>query len=223
MVYEIDSVTFGVISDDDVIGISACLVTKNLYDPRMGPVDNGLCVTCGKTVVTCPGHFGHIRLAKPIFHPLFIKKLLGQLKSTCAHCVHTKQHFCLSSVFENIQRVLSLKDVPYKKLSGRTLMSLILPRYFSLETDTVKIYDGVIYDGFVDKTTTNRIVKTVHNTWSNLHAADLIDNMQYITRRFLLRFGFTIGLDDCETTAVANEGVEPISSKPKCTRATKKK
>ena len=28
--------------------------------------------------------------------------------------------------------------------------------------------------------------------------------MQYITRRFLLRFGFTIGLDDCETTAIAN-------------------
>ena len=118
---------------------------------------------------------------------------------------HTGQHFCLSSALKNIRRVLSLKDVPYKKLSGRTLMSLILPRYFSLETDTVKIYDGVIYDGFVDKTTTNRIVKTVHNTFSNLHAADLIDNMQFITRRFLLRFGFTIGLDDCETTAVTND------------------
>ena len=38
----------------------------------MGPTGNGLCVTCGKTVVTCPGHFGHIRLAKPIYHPLFI-------------------------------------------------------------------------------------------------------------------------------------------------------
>ena len=74
---------------------------------------------------------------------------------------HTGQHFCLSSALENIRRVLSLKDVPY---NGRTLMSLILPRYFSFEADTVKIYDGVIYDGFVDKTTTNRIVKTVHNT-----------------------------------------------------------
>ena len=86
MLYEISSVTFGIMSDDDVIGISACLVTKDLYDPRMGPTDNGLCVTYGKTVVTCPGHFGHIRLPKPIFHPLFIKILLEQLKSTCSHC-----------------------------------------------------------------------------------------------------------------------------------------
>ena len=63
---------------------------------------------------------------------------------------HTKQHFCLSSALENIRRVLSLKDAPY---NGRTLVSLILPQHLSVETDTVKIIDGVICGGFIDKKT----------------------------------------------------------------------
>ena len=86
MEYKIDSVTFGIMSDADVLDMSVCLVTgkKDLYDHRMGPLStSNQCVTCSGTFITCPGHFGHIRLAKPIFHPLFIKKLLGQLKSTC--------------------------------------------------------------------------------------------------------------------------------------------
>ena len=44
-----------------------------------------------------------------------------------------------------------------------------------------------------------------------MHAADLIDNVQYITRAFLLRFGFTIGLDDCKTVHV--DGIEECIDK----------
>ena len=120
----------------------------------------------------------------------------------------TKQHFCLSSALENIRRVVSLKDAPY---NGRTLVSLVLPQHLSVETDTVKIIDGVICGGFIDKKTMDHIVKIVHNTFSSLHAADLIDNVQYITRAFLLRFGFTIGLDDCKTVHV--DGIEECIDK----------
>jgi DNA-directed RNA polymerase II subunit RPB1 len=41
-----------------------------LMDPRMGTIDrNFKCQTCGEGMSECPGHFGHIELARPVFHP----------------------------------------------------------------------------------------------------------------------------------------------------------
>lgn len=40
-----------------------------LLDPRMGTIDrNFKCQTCSEGMSECPGHFGHIELAKPVFH-----------------------------------------------------------------------------------------------------------------------------------------------------------
>ena len=40
-----------------------------LMDPRMGTIDrNFKCQTCGEGMSECPGHFGHIELARPVFH-----------------------------------------------------------------------------------------------------------------------------------------------------------
>jgi DNA-directed RNA polymerase II subunit RPB1 len=40
-----------------------------LMDPRMGTIDrNFKCQTCGESMADCPGHFGHIELARPVFH-----------------------------------------------------------------------------------------------------------------------------------------------------------
>jgi hypothetical protein len=40
-----------------------------LMDPRMGTIDrNFKCQTCGESMSECPGHFGHIELARPVFH-----------------------------------------------------------------------------------------------------------------------------------------------------------
>ena len=43
--------------------------TSGLMDPRMGTIDrNFKCQTCGEGMSECPGHFGHIELARPVFH-----------------------------------------------------------------------------------------------------------------------------------------------------------
>lgn len=40
-----------------------------LLDRRLGTYDRSIiCVTCGGSMNDCPGHFGHIDLAKPVFH-----------------------------------------------------------------------------------------------------------------------------------------------------------
>jgi DNA-directed RNA polymerase II subunit RPB1 len=46
-----------------------------LMDPRMGTIDrNFKCQTCGEGMSECPGHFGHIELARPVFHPGIIQR-----------------------------------------------------------------------------------------------------------------------------------------------------
>ncbi|KAK9762296.1 DNA-directed RNA polymerase II core subunit rpo21, partial [Basidiobolus ranarum] len=45
------------------------LKPNGLLDPRMGTIDrNYRGHTCGDGMVECPGHFGHIELANPVFH-----------------------------------------------------------------------------------------------------------------------------------------------------------
>jgi DNA-directed RNA polymerase II subunit RPB1 len=40
-----------------------------LNDPKLGTIDRMYtCQTCKEDITTCPGHFGHIELAVPVFH-----------------------------------------------------------------------------------------------------------------------------------------------------------
>ena len=58
-----------------------------LYDPALGPTDkDDLCGTCAQNYIYCPGHFGHLELPLPVYHPLFFKELLQILRSSCFKC-----------------------------------------------------------------------------------------------------------------------------------------
>ena len=56
-------------------------------DPRQGVVDRtSRCQTCAGNMTECPGHFGHIDLAKPVLHPGFMVKTLKVLRCVCFYC-----------------------------------------------------------------------------------------------------------------------------------------
>ena len=58
-----------------------------LMDPRQGVIDRtSRCLTCAGTMATCPGHFGHIELAKPVFHIGVLPKIIKVLRCVCFHC-----------------------------------------------------------------------------------------------------------------------------------------
>ncbi len=45
-----------------------------LYDLALGPYEpKQQCATCGLGFLQCPGHFGHIKLAVPTYHPLVFR------------------------------------------------------------------------------------------------------------------------------------------------------
>ncbi|KAJ3406420.1 DNA-directed RNA polymerase II subunit rpb1 [Chytriomyces hyalinus] len=58
-----------------------------LLDPRMGTVDrNFKCQTCNENMTDCPGHFAHIELAKPVFHPGYLAMIKKILECVCYNC-----------------------------------------------------------------------------------------------------------------------------------------
>ncbi|KAL6602987.1 hypothetical protein ACP70R_043348 [Stipagrostis hirtigluma subsp. patula] len=97
---EVDSIHFSFYSDDEIKRISVKKIIKSdrvdaknypvpggLLDPAMGPInDTDICKSCGQQSVRCPGHFGHIELAKPLFNPLLFMSLKNLLQVTCFHC-----------------------------------------------------------------------------------------------------------------------------------------
>ncbi|WP_456419118.1 DNA-directed RNA polymerase subunit A' [Methanocaldococcus infernus] len=97
---ELKEIMFGILSPDYIRKMSvAKIVTPDTYDedgypiegglmdPRLGVIDPGLrCKTCGGRIGECPGHFGHIELAKPIIHVGFAKTIYKILKAVCPYC-----------------------------------------------------------------------------------------------------------------------------------------
>lgn len=96
----VKSMQFGVLSPKMIKDSSAAkVVTPELYDKEGYPVDGGLmdlrlgvidpglrCKTCGQRLKECPGHFGHIELARPVIHVKFVPIILSLLRSTCRDC-----------------------------------------------------------------------------------------------------------------------------------------
>jgi len=109
---KVRSVQFGVLSPDEIKRYSVCKVeTPQSYengkpvkggvsDLRLGTLDRGLkCQTDEADHINCPGYFGHLELAKPVFHHGFLKVVLSVLR-------------CVS--FSSSRLLLDKKDPKYK-------------------------------------------------------------------------------------------------------------
>jgi DNA-directed RNA polymerase II subunit RPB1 len=97
----IKEIQFGLLSPEEIKRMSVCHIlypetmdetrTKprdgGLNDPLLGSVDRQFkCKTCGEGMTECPGHFGHIELARPVFHPGFIRRTKKLLEVVCHNC-----------------------------------------------------------------------------------------------------------------------------------------
>ena len=102
----IERVQFHVLSTDEIRKQSVVEIVEpvllvrglpapgGLCDARMGVAHDRrlLCTTCGRDVVSCPGHYGHIELPFPMYHSIFLEPTLKTLRSVCFMCAR----LCLS-------------------------------------------------------------------------------------------------------------------------------
>ncbi|KAI4986177.1 hypothetical protein ZWY2020_018807 [Hordeum vulgare] len=98
-VAKVQLVQFGVLSPDEIRQMSVAVIEHpetmekgkpkpgGLSDPRLGTIDRRTkCETCMAGMAECPGHFGHLELAKPMFHIGFIKTVLSIMSCVCFNC-----------------------------------------------------------------------------------------------------------------------------------------
>lgn len=120
---------------------------------------------------------------------------------------------------ESIQRIRQVLKKFGKKLhafSGKGLVSLILPSDFNYTSNnkahpdepTVKIYRGVLYEGTLNKDNLgkphNTIIQVLYKDYGEDVAAEFVDNIQFITNKWLLISGFSVGMEDCLISKVKN-------------------
>ena len=96
----IGAIKFSCLSPEEIRKMSAVkVITPDTYDDENRPYERGLmdlhmgviepglrCKTCGCNSNDCPGHFGHIELARPVIHVGFIKEIKMLLECTCSSC-----------------------------------------------------------------------------------------------------------------------------------------
>ena len=95
----IDSIEFGIFSDEEIEKLSVCEIYKDkidskvnnnegtVYDNRLGTLDIKIkCVTCKLNYACCTGHFGHIVLNTEVVNPLYYKNVLNFLRCFCINC-----------------------------------------------------------------------------------------------------------------------------------------
>lgn len=123
----ISSVHFGLMSpkeirDNSVVEVISSETFANgkpidggLFDLKMGSIEGSeRCTTCKQLPRSCPGHFGHIELAAPIFHPEYIDNVKKVLEVVCFSCskilIEESQKAGLVSVKRNkkLERVRTL-------------------------------------------------------------------------------------------------------------------
>lgn len=92
-------VQFGIANPDDIVKRSVVEVITDkthlssqpaqggVFDTRFGVIENGkVCPTCKQTNALCPGHFGHITLARPVYLYQFLEYIQKILQVVCLNC-----------------------------------------------------------------------------------------------------------------------------------------
>lgn len=114
-----------------------------------------------------------------------------------------------STKVNTILRVLKMKGKKQIYMNGKGLFSLLFPEDFiyekrndaSPEEPVVRIYNGVLYEGILDKNilgcSTNSLQQVILKEYGTEIMAEFMTNMEQIVNGWMMINGFSIGLEDC--------------------------
>ena len=90
---------------------------NGLSDPRLGTMDRAVkCTTDGANQQDSPGYFGHIELAKPVFHCGFITTVIKVLRCVSYHS---------SKLLIDKVTILALSNLPCVRTPSQVQWSLV--------------------------------------------------------------------------------------------------
>ena len=179
----ISALQFGLLTPQDTLSQSVLAVTdRNVYDVNVqagqkrlltknGPNDERLgtssksvpCATCGEGLKDCNGHFGHVRLALPLFHYGYMRKITEVLGAVCKECSRL--------LLPEEERRAALRQV--RRPGIDTLRRTALCKKIAADCKKVKVCPECrAFNGQIKKVPTQP-VKLIHNKfaiYTNSHA-----------------------------------------------------
>jgi DNA-directed RNA polymerase II subunit RPB1 len=125
-------------------------------------------------------------------------------------------------------------NYPVKLWSGKKILSIIIPdtvnltmknksfddrNVESVKENSIKIINGILYEGVLDKDvftkTSKGLIHTIYNDIGKEAAKNLLDNLQKIVTQFLLIDGYSVGISDMIANKVTQDKVATIIEKKK--------
>jgi DNA-directed RNA polymerase beta' subunit len=100
---------------------------------------------------------------------------------------------------DEINQILECED-PKLKISifnGKGCLSFLFPYDFNLTNDKVTIKNGVFVSGILEKNMVSSIIKIIYKDYGERVVSNFIDNIQFVTNKYLIEKGFTINAADC--------------------------
>jgi len=205
---EIKGVQFGVLSPEEIINRSVVHVTQTvlydshgepviggLFDSRMGVIEHGkICPTDNLDNRFCPGYFGHIELARPVFHIQFIQIIIKILKCICVRC-------------SNI--LIDTNDIELNITNKKKLFNLVVDKCSKVKICGTSCENGCgalqpskyIKDG----------LSKIYAEWKDKSLDDTIenDNKQLLTAEFIQKIFRRITNEDCEAIGLSSKWCRP--------------
>ena len=198
---DVIGVQFSIMSPEEIQNRSVVHVTQTilydsngdpviggLFDPRMGVLDHGkICPTDNLDNRFCPGYFGHIELARPVFHIQFISIIQKILKCICIRCSKLL-------VDKNDPEIVEVRN----NLKGKALFSAMVDRCSKISG--IKIC-GVHSDDGCGAVQPHKFVKKelskIFAIWKD-KGLESLDNNQLLTAEFIYKIFKRISDDDCQ-------------------------
>ncbi|KAJ3679103.1 hypothetical protein LUZ60_017114 [Juncus effusus] len=171
----VDSVLFQFYKPDEVKKMSVKKITKHeildlkgspvpdgVCDPALGPInDTDSCKMCGQLSVKCPGHCGHIELAKPLFNPLLFYTVKNILQITCFHCHKFK---CNREKIKRFTRQLDL--ISKGDITGARSLEA------ETETESFEEGEGESESNFAEESSQNSEITKRSSSWTSIQYAE---------------------------------------------------
>lgn len=112
---------------------------------------------------------------------------------------------------KHIISVLKKLNKPINLRTGKNILSLIIPKDFNLITEDLKIINGVLIDGLLTKkylsSSKTSLIFYLKTEYSNEVCTDFINDIQFMTNKWLLSNSFSINLKDCEQNLKSDDNL----------------
>ena len=210
---EISGVQFSILSPEEIKRRGVVNVTQTvlydpngdpiingLFDPRMGVIDHGkICPTDEQDNRFCPGYFGYIELARPVFFIQYLDVVIKILKCTCLRC----GKLLVDKLDPEIKDVL-------KRLKNKKLFKYMVDRCSKVKicgSENGEEGCGALQPSSIKKEGLARI----YAEWKDKSFEDIMedDRKQLLTAEFIIKLFKRISDEDCAALGISPKWCRP--------------